>query len=112
MYKYDKENDRIIKQGDYTEARIFSHDELQALREALGLKQHSEQKSTVQVAKSDETSFLNINENDKTDAYFADEEQCGGYQTHFTQAEIDQLKQRDDLAIDWGKAIIKPVEDD
>ncbi|MEY8295019.1 hypothetical protein [Limosilactobacillus caviae] len=32
--------------------------------------------------------------------------------TRFTQAEIDELKQRDDLAIDWYKAIIKEVKDD
>lgn len=32
--------------------------------------------------------------------------------TGFTKQEIDQLKQRDDLAIDWDKAKIEPVEDD
>ena len=35
-----------------------------------------------------------------------------GYKTKFTQAEINELKQRDDLAIDWDKVIIKPVEDE
>lgn len=29
---------------------------------------------------------------------------------YFTQSEIDELKQRDDLAINWDKAIIKEVE--
>ena len=33
-------------------------------------------------------------------------------QTQFTQSEIDEVKQRDDIAIDWSKAIIEPVEDD
>ena len=33
------------------------------------------------------------------------------YQTHFTKQEIEQLKQRDDLAIDWDKAKVEPVED-
>ena len=32
------------------------------------------------------------------------------YQTHFTKQEIEQLKQLDDLAIDWDKAKIEPVE--
>lgn len=32
--------------------------------------------------------------------------------TGFTKLEIEQLKQRDDLAIDWDKAKIEPVEDD
>lgn len=31
--------------------------------------------------------------------------------TEFTQSEIEGLKKRDDLAIDWGKAIIKEVDD-
>lgn len=30
--------------------------------------------------------------------------------TQFTESEIEKLKQRDDLAIDWDKAIIEPVE--
>ena len=34
------------------------------------------------------------------------------YKSHFTKLEIEKLKRRDDIAIDWDKAIIKPVEDD
>lgn len=34
-----------------------------------------------------------------------------GDQHAFTKQEIEELKQRDDIAIDWDKAIIKPVED-
>jgi len=33
-------------------------------------------------------------------------------QTHFTQEEIDKLKERKDLAIDWDKAIIEPVREE
>lgn len=36
----------------------------------------------------------------------------GSVKAWFTQAEIEKLKQRDDIAVDWNKAIIKPVEDD
>lgn len=32
--------------------------------------------------------------------------------THNLIGEIEKLKRRDDIAIDWDKAIIKPVEDD
>jgi hypothetical protein len=32
--------------------------------------------------------------------------------TGFTKQEIAQLKERDDLAIDWNKAKIEPVEDE
>lgn len=31
-------------------------------------------------------------------------------QCSFTQAEIDNLKKRDDIAIDWNKAVIEQVE--
>lgn len=111
MYKYDKENDRIIKQGDYIKARIFSHDELQALREALGLKKHSEQKYTVQILINDSEGFLNVDKTGNYGCFISDSDYDPTYQTRFTQAEIDVLKQRNDLAIDWNKAIIKPVED-
>lgn len=109
MYKYDKENDRIIKQGNYIEARIFSHDELQALREALGLKRHSEQKYTVKVIKGDKLGYLNIRMDGIV--FLDDNKNIIPNQTFFTQKEIDELKQRDDLAIDWNKAIISPVEE-
>lgn len=33
------------------------------------------------------------------------------WKNRFTKQEIEQLKQRDDLAIDWDKAIIEPVEE-
>lgn len=34
-----------------------------------------------------------------------------GDQKEFTQAEIDKFKKCGDIAIDWNKAIIEPVED-
>lgn len=34
----------------------------------------------------------------------------GRVKSRFTQAEIKKLKQRDDIAIDWDKAIIKAVD--
>lgn len=34
-----------------------------------------------------------------------------GDQNEFTQAEIDKFKKRGDIAIDWNKAIIEPVEE-
>ncbi len=35
----------------------------------------------------------------------------GSVKTGFTKSEIEEFKQRDDIAIDWDKAVIKPVED-
>lgn len=43
---------------------------------------------------------------------FCDDIENDYIKTRFTQSEIDELKQRDDLAIDWNKAIIKEVRDD
>lgn len=73
-------------------------------------KPMKERRYTVQTIKGDEGSFLNkIIPND--DYFYADDEVVNGTQTYFTQAEIDELKKRDDIAIDWYKAIIEPVED-
>ena len=54
MYKYDKENDQIINTfsvGGYGCHGIIGHEELETLREALGLKKLNEQKYTVKVIK-------------------------------------------------------------
>ena len=71
-------------------------------------KKRSEQKYTVKVL-GDDGAFLIKTPNgifyfgtlSTADAY--------GDQNGFTQAEIEKLKHRDDLAIDWNKAIIEPV---
>lgn len=67
-------------------------------------------KYTVQVIKGDDQSFLNQVVDDKTFCMENDYEDKS-MRTRFTQSEIDKFKQRDDLAIDWDKAIIEPVED-
>ena len=68
-------------------------------------------KYTVQVIKGDDQSFLNQVVDDKTFCMENDYED-ESMRTRFTQSEIDKFKQRDDLAIDWDKAIIEPVEDE
>lgn len=70
-----------------------------------------QEKYTVQIIKGDYGSFLNFNADDHT-AFLSGSMQTNRYKTCFAQAEIDKFKQRDDIAIDWDKAIIKPVEDD
>lgn len=67
-------------------------------------------KYTVQVIKGDDQSFLNQAVDDKTFCMENDYEDKS-MRTRFTQSEIDKFKQRDDLAIDWDKAIIEPVEE-
>lgn len=112
MYKYDKENDQII---DMASNRCYgiikNHKELEVLREALGLKKHSEQKYTVQISINNSQGFLNIDKTDNNGYFLADGSDDPDYQAQFTQAEIDKLKRNPDLAIDWNKAIISPVKD-
>lgn len=35
-----------------------------------------------------------------------------GWQTHFTEKEIEELKKRDDISIDWDKVELEEVDDD
>ena len=66
----------------------------------------SNQKYTVQVFPG-EYGYLNFIQGDRFSIHSSeDTDNC---QTYFTQAEIDYLKKRDNLAIDWDKAIIEPV---
>lgn len=43
--------------------------------------------------------------------FFENGNQHYNIQNRFTQSEINELKQRNDIAIDWSKAKIKPVEE-
>lgn len=76
-----------------------------------GVKKHDDQKYTVQVIKNIPNSFLNIGRYNSKMLFSTAAEKIG-WRTNFTQAELDRLKQRDDIAIDWSKAIIEPAEDD
>lgn len=66
---------------------------------------------TVRTLKDESSSYLIIMPFDNHSAFYGTIEQakaCGD-QYSFTQAEMDNLKKRDDIAIDWNKAVIKPV---
>lgn len=69
----------------------------------------NEKKYTIKVLRDDNTSFLNYCE--ELEKYIlANALNDDGYKVTFTQSEIEALKQRDDIAIDWNKAIIKEVK--
>lgn len=118
-YKYDSDKDRIVTEENLKSVpygpvcvntkTIFNSSMLDALREALGMKKRDEQKYTVQVVPDDSTGYLNMYDNFE-EAAFSDDRDYNGYKSHFTLKEIEILKQRDDLAIDWDKAIIEPVD--
>ena len=69
----------------------------------------SNQKYTVQVFPG-ERGYLNVFQGE--DIVLNNIDKDSDFQTHFTQEEIDKLKERKDLAIDWDKAIIEPVREE
>ena len=55
--------------------------------------------------------YLNFNCN-TGDAMTASIEQIVGFKMRFTEAEIEQLKQRNDIPLDWDKVKLIEVDDD
>ncbi len=67
-----------------------------------------EKKYTIQVITGNEESYLNY-DIESGHINFRDDAEIGSIKTEFTQSEIDTLKQRSDIAINWNKAIIEEV---
>lgn len=67
---------------------------------------------TIQTIADNDSSYLIIVPYNRYSAYYGTISQAKGCgdQYSFTQAEIDNLKKRDDIAIDWNKAVIEQVE--
>lgn len=90
-------------------ARVM--DVIQRLLDTPVKDRFPEKKYTIQVIANCASAYLNCNKGDNHMMF------CSGIETdhvktRFTQSEIDELKQCPDLAIDWDKAIIEPVEGD
>lgn len=90
-------------------ARVM--DVIQRLLDTPVKERFPEKKYTIQVIANCASAYLNCNKGDNHMMF------CSGIETdhvktRFTQSEIDELKQCDDLAIDWDKAIIKEAKDD
>lgn len=84
---------------------------LRELEETPIKNRFSEKKYTIQVIANYDSAYLNCHKEDNR-MTFCDDIETDHVKTRFTKSEIDELKQRDDLAIDWNKAIIKEVKDD
>lgn len=69
------------------------------------------QKYTIQTIAGNFLSYLNYNSIGNR-FIFNNNIDSNDFQTSFTEDEINELKKRDDIAIDWNKAIIKEVEQD
>lgn len=73
-------------------------------------KKQSEQKYTVKVGPGNYGYLVvNFDDFDISILGLVDHQK---WQSKFTKKEIEELKNRDDLAIDWDKAIIEPIGDD
>lgn len=69
------------------------------------------QKYTIQTIAGNSQSYLNYNSIGNR-FIFNNNIDSNDFQTSFTKDEINELKKRDNIAIDWNKAIIKEVEQD
>lgn len=77
---------------------------------AIELLNQYDNKYTVQITR-DEDSYLYVNSNkDYKHFYFDNIVNSYSGVNEFTQAQIEEFKKNDDLAIDWNKAIIKEVK--
>jgi len=82
---------------------------LRELEETPIKNRFSEKKYTIQVIANYDSAYLNCHKRDNR-MTFCDDIETDHVKTRFTQSEIDELKQRPDLAIDWNKAIIKEAK--
>ena len=97
--------------GVYTQDLARVMDVIQRLLDTPVKERFPEKKYTIQVIANCTSAYLNCNKGDNHMMFCSDIE-TDHVKTRFTQSEIDELKQCDDLAIDWDKAIIKEVKDD
>lgn len=72
-------------------------------------KKQNEQKYTIKVFPNS-FGYLTIDDS-CSEVTISDLTESYDCQVKFTKPEIEQFKQRDDLAIDWNKAKIEPVEE-
>ena len=85
--------------------------------EITGQRQHqvSDKKYAVKVLKGQTAtmcaSYLNVNCQENL-VSFADKVEIDGWRTSFTKKEIEELKKRDDIAIDWDKVELEEVDDE
>ncbi len=90
-------------------ARVM--DVIQRLLDTPVKERFPEKKYTIQAIANSDYCYLNYGKNSNR-MTFCDDVETDYVKARFTQSEIDELKQRPDLAIDWDKAIIKEVKDD
>ena len=100
-----------IYSGDRLKTSIITIDDVIHWLQDIEVNGITEPKKyNVQVLLCDE-GFLNQIVGDKSFCLDSHYEDCS-VKTGFTKSEIEEFKKRDDIAIDWDKAVIEPVKED
>ena len=99
---------------NYTEWALSNGILLEFYKEGRKLLKKPIKKYAVKVLKGDiatlDSQYLSVNYQANRVA-FSDEYEMEGWRTSFTEKEIENLKKRDDIAIDWDKVELEEVDD-
>ena len=100
---------------NYTEWALSNGILLEFYKEGRKLLKKPIKKYAVKVLKGDiatlDSQYLSVNYQANRVA-FSDEYEMEGWHTSFTEKEIENLKKRDDIAIDWDKVELEEVDDE
>ena len=105
-----QKNHNLVRQVLRANSRL-NMENLQLKFGALEKAKQENKKYTIKVLGDNDKAFLNLKTFDYS-VTFNDDWDTPSMKTHFTKQEIEQLKQRNDIAIDWDKAIIEEVPAD
>lgn len=112
IFPAERKNEYLIDMTDGSEHTV-TYDEF---FEITGQRQHqsSDKKYAVKVLKDDiatlDSQYLSVNYQANRVA-LSDEYEVEGWHTSFTEKEIEELKKRNDIAIDWDKVELEEVND-
>ena len=88
---------------------------LEFYKEGRKLLKKPIKKYTIRVVKGETAAvcgiYLNVNYQENL-VSFADKLEIDDWRTSFTKKEIEELKKRDDIAIDWDKVELEEVDDE
>lgn len=101
---------------NYTEWALSNDILLEFYKEGRKLLKKPIKKYAIKVIKADSfpannSGYLNINYRANL-VTFANKTDFGDWRASFTKKEIEELKTRDDLAIDWNKVELEEADDD
>ena len=113
IYPNDKSDKYTVCMTNGTENYVTYDEFLEITRQRQ--RQSSDKKYAIKVLKTEsmprDSRYLNVNYR-RNFVAFEDKEDFGEWRASFTEREIEELKKRDDIAIDWDKVELEEVEDE